>query len=515
MSGTVLLIAVLAPVLGAAAAVLLPGPAGRAAQAAAGLVGVGFAAAVIAGVLALFGAGVGSMGPLLGDPLALMLLNLVLGLSWLIQLYALRYLRGDSRQRWFAGWANALTASTAVLVCAGTVVWFALAWVAAGISLVLLLRTYPHLPQARQGVARTAASFVVADLALVLAVMVLVVIAGGDVPFGELGQVLAGLPVGAQLAIALGLVVAALARSGQLPFHTWLPATLAAPTPVSASLHAGVVNAGAILVIRFAEVIAGFESVMLIIFGCGAATLLYATAVRLVKPDVKGRLVASTAGQMGFMMMAVGLGAFAAAVFHLIAHALFKSALFLSAGTAVRVEATQRHWPHPEPRTRVRTAIAVTLGIVLPVAALTLALVVTAPEISPASLGLLGFLALTAGVAIHAGLARTLTVTTVATATVGVTALAVFYLGFLSLFGTELSPSTPVAGASPWLLLIPAAGLLALELASRPPRHPRGVHHTAYAWAVAAATIPPTGPVTPVPRPLTTAAVPSDGKAFS
>lgn len=460
------------------------------------VVGVGLAAAATTGVFASIGGWEPSAGPFTGDPLGLMMLNLVLGLSWLIQLYALRYLRGDARQAWFAVWTNLLTGSTAVMVCAGSVAWFAVGWVAAGFALVMLLATYAHLPQARQGVRRAGLSFAAGDIPLVLASAALVILAGGDVGWSELGATAERLPQPALWVLASAFVVAALARSAQLPFHRWLPATLSTPTPVSALLHAGVVNAGAIVLTRFAPLVGQVAVAMLIVFAFGAATLVYATALRLVKPDVKGRLVASTAGQMGYMMMAVGLGAFAAAVFHLIAHALFKSALFLGAGAGVRREAHQRSWPAPTRPTRAQSVLAIVVAVVVPVAALQAAKSLFAPEVSPASIALLGFVALTAGVALAAGLRRRLSGATLVLGLSGIITLLFLYVWFVNRFTAELSPDFVIETAPPWLLAIPALLLLSMEFIARSPDRARSLQRGLYAWALAESTVPP-APATP------------------
>ncbi|MBU3995654.1 NAD(P)H-quinone oxidoreductase subunit 5 [Promicromonospora umidemergens] len=498
MGSVVFTIAVTAPWVAVVVAALLPASTGTVARAAAWVTGTGAVAAVATGLLAVLGERPPSGGLWAGDPVAVLMLMLVLWLSAVIQVFAVRYLRGDLRQRWFAVWANALTGSTVVMVCAGTVVTFTVGWIAAGLCLVFLLNTYRSLPQARQGVRRAGLSFLIADAPLVVAVLILTLAVGGDVRLAQVGSVAGILPEGMVVAVALLLVVAALGRSAQFPFHRWLPSTLAAPTPVSALLHAGVVNAGAILVIRFSPLIAPVAVAMLVIFAAGAATLVYAAAVRLVKPDVKGRLVFSTAGQMGFMMMAVGLGAFAAAVFHLLAHALYKSALFLSAGTGVARHAEQRTWPAPEPSSRSRTVAAALLATTLTVAVLVAAKVVLAPQATPASLALLGFVAFTAVVAIAAGLRRTMTTATLTAAGIGLTVLGFFYVAFLGLFDSLISPAASMQPASPWLLLIPAALLLGLQWLARSPRTAGGMHRVLYMWALAESTVSPPTRIEPV-----------------
>src|SRR4029079_4545440 len=115
--------------------------------------------------------------------------------------------------------------------------------------------------------------------------------------------------------IAVLIVVAALSRSAQIPFHRWLPATLAAPTPVSALLHAGVVNGGGVLLVKLS--VLSTPPAAGIVIAAGTASMAYGAVLMLVKPDIKGALAYSTMAQMGFMMLTCGLGLWAAAVIHL------------------------------------------------------------------------------------------------------------------------------------------------------------------------------------------------------
>jgi NADH:ubiquinone oxidoreductase subunit 5 (subunit L)/multisubunit Na+/H+ antiporter MnhA subunit len=268
------------------------------------------------------------------DRLAVLLLALVLGVSALAQAFAGRYLSGDPRRAWFVAATGVLTSGSAVLVTAATLLTVAVAWTAAGIGLWLLLRTYPHLPAARDGAARALRAFAVGDAALWIAVVV-ATLRWGAVDLRQ-GAVAAAAGDRGWAAVVTGLlVVAALTRSAQVPWHRWLPATLAAPTPVSALLHAGVVNAGGVLLVRLDPVTQHAPGVMVAAVAAGAVTLVYGTAVMLVRPDVKGALAYSTMGQMGFMIMTAGLGWYAVTIFHIVAHGLYKAALFLGSGSAV------------------------------------------------------------------------------------------------------------------------------------------------------------------------------------
>jgi NADH:ubiquinone oxidoreductase subunit 5 (subunit L)/multisubunit Na+/H+ antiporter MnhA subunit len=460
-----------------------------AARLAAGLVAAGWVAVVVLAVIRLARPSADTTlknTPFHFDALALVMLLLVLGLSALIQFFAVRYLRGDVRQTWFVVSVNVLTASTAVLVCAATVLSFGLAWLAAGVSLVALLGTYPQLEQARDGVRKTAIRLVIADVFLVAAMMVIVVQAGGDVRLTALGPAVAGLPSGLGIIVVLCLVVPALARSSQVPFHGWLPATLAAPTPVSALMHAGVVNAGAILIVRFAPAIGESTPAMALIFCAGALTLAYASLVRLIKPDVKGRLVFSTMAQMGFMMLACGLGAFAAAVFHLVAHGLFKSTLFLGAGSGVAREANERHWPTRVAARWPRLAASAGLAVSVPIIAIVGARTVLAIELSPASQALQVFVVFTAAVALFALLTTHFSLESAIVGSLLITGLAFGYTVLVSLFDTLLQIAPAPQAVNAWWLLAPGVVVVALPLLSGLSRHPAG--RRLYALLLAAGT---------------------------
>ncbi|MCY7411470.1 MAG: hypothetical protein LH471_00245 [Salinibacterium sp.] len=427
------------------------------------------------------------------DWLAVMMLMLVLGLSTVIQFFAVRYLRGDARQVWFVVATNLVTASTALMVCASTVLGFGLAWLAAGASLVALLATYPHLVQARDGVRRTAARFVIGDVPLVIAVVILMVNEGGNVALADLGKASGSLTPALATVVALLVVIPALARSSQVPFHGWLPATLAAPTPISALMHAGVVNAGAILILRFSPAVGESIVAMTVVFCAGAITLVYASAVRLVKPDVKGRLVFSTMAQMGFMILACGMGAFAAAVFHLIAHGLFKSALFLGAGSGVAREASQRAWPVPEPTRWPRAAAAITAAVIVPIGAIMAARILLEVELSSASQGLQLFVVFTAALALGTTLWRHFSASTAILGGLAIIGLTFGYTALISIFETALGFG-PVPGAvNAWWLIIPGAALLALQLLLRTGRG-TSLSYRLYALALAAGTPTATTP---------------------
>ncbi len=374
---SVALVATVAAPLPAAVAALAAGsraprPIGVLGAAAAGLGLLGTVALTIAAAAGRpVHAALGSLS-LTADRLAVVLLLLVFGVSAIAQAYAVRYLAGDPRASWFTGGAGLLTFASAGLMTVDTLIGLAFFWTMAGAALCLLLATYWHLPAARDGVRRTVTAFVIGDLALWTAVVVATATWGRiDLRAIEPGQ-FSGAAVSV---VAILVVAAALSRSAQIPFHRWLPATLAAPTPVSALLHAGVVNAGGILLIRLAALTADDAARVLTIVA-GAATMAYGALIMLVKPDVKGALVNSTTAQMGFMILTCGLGLWAAAVIHLVAHGFYKATLFLSSGSAVA--AARRHEFAPPLRhvSRSRQAESAVTAVALTALALAAALAV-------------------------------------------------------------------------------------------------------------------------------------------
>lgn len=419
------------------------------------------------------------------DGLALIMLLLVLGLSAVIQFFAVQYMRGDVRQQWFVVTANLVTASTAVMVCASSILGFALTWLAAGASLIALLATYRHLPQGALGVRLTALRLSLGDLALMVAIAQIMIYAGGDVSFADLRDAIASQPTPLASAVVVLLVVPALARSSQVPFHGWLPTTLAAPTPISALMHAGVVNAGAILLLRFSPATGYSTLAMTLVFTAGMVTLIFASAVRLTKPDVKGRLVYSTMAQMGFMMLACGLGAYAAAVFHLVAHGLYKATLFLGAGSGVAREARERAWPA---RVRARAAqktAAITIAIIVAVGALASSRAVLAIELAPASQALQMFVVFTAALALATVLTTHFSPATVLGGGLAITALTFGYTALVAAFESVLDFTSSAGAGNPWWLAVGGITLIALQLIAGA-KKATGLNRRLYAFCLAA-----------------------------
>jgi NADH:ubiquinone oxidoreductase subunit 5 (subunit L)/multisubunit Na+/H+ antiporter MnhA subunit len=182
--------------------------------------------------------------------------------------------------------------------------------------------------------------------------------------------------------VAVLLTVAGISRSALVPVHQWLPSTIAAPTPVSALLHAGVVNGAGMLLVRLAPVFGASVTATHVAFAAGAVTACYATTVMLVRSDVKGNLAGSTAGQMGFMTVQVAIGALPAALLHIVGHGMYKASLFLGAGGSVT--AHYRHDQRPAPRVVARS-VRLVVALLVPAAALWAAYLVFDPDLSTAA----------------------------------------------------------------------------------------------------------------------------------
>ena len=461
--------------------------------------GLGFLGAVVLGI----GAGRGQLSALtVGgaglavDRLAAVLLLLIFGVSAVVQVFALRYLHGDPRASWFTGGAGLLTAASAGLATASTLIGLAVCWTLAGVALCLLLGTYWQLPDARGGVRRTAKAFLIGDLALWTAVG-LATAAWGRI---ELGEIDTGRFSGPVLpAVACLVVLAALSRSAQIPFHHWLPATLAAPTPVSALLHAGVVNAGGILLIRL-SMLANDDLARGLTILAGAATMIYGAVIMLVKPDIKGALAHSTAAQMGFMILTCGLGLWAATVIHLVAHGFYKATLFLSSGSAIARYRRQEALPPPDPRPARRhrwAHIAVAVGLPTLALAAGIAVVPIPPGEHAAEQALLIFAWVTGSTVTWGWFKHRAGFAGAVTAAGFLIPAAVGYVGIISVVSRYLTPALPPPGLSVttvWTITAAALGLLGILAALRRVPGVETFRRTLYAHALSAGHTPAARP---------------------
>jgi NAD(P)H-quinone oxidoreductase subunit 5 len=269
------------------------------------------------------------------DWISVSMLVLVALIGWVVLRYARVYLDGEARQGAFTGWLCATLAMVLLLVQAGHLVLFALAWFGTSLCLHHLLVFYPERAAAQRAARKKFVTARLGDIALVAAFGLLVAV----YDTGDIAAIarFAGEGTGgpAVVTAAALLALAALLKSAQFPTHGWLTEVMETPTPVSALLHAGVVNGGGFLLIRFADVMLLAPGVLAVLVLIGGFTALFGGLVMLTQPAVKTSLAWSTIAQMGFMILQCGLALFPLALLHILAHSLYKAHAFLASGSAV------------------------------------------------------------------------------------------------------------------------------------------------------------------------------------
>ena len=243
-------------------------------------------------------------------------------------------------------WLCAALACVMLMVTAGNLGLLVIAWIGTSMVLHRLLLFYPDRPAAQRAARKQAIVAWMSDGALLIAALLLWL--AHDT--GDIGTVLAEVrehgATPLDLAAAVFLGVAAVLKSAQFPLHGWLTEVMEAPTPVSALLHAGIVNAGGFVLIRFADLMLAAPGVLAALVMVGGLSALLGGLVMLTQPAVKTSLAWSTIAQMGFMLLQCGLGLFALALLHILAHSLYKAHAFLSSGGAVeRIAAAARPGP--------------------------------------------------------------------------------------------------------------------------------------------------------------------------
>ena len=329
------LIAWCAPVAYLLAAVYsAPGPVvGRAWFAAEAAAGAAFLAVAAAGVLSAWQFATAGQP---GDVAGLIVAALITTLGWIIVRFSARYLDGEPRQRTYIAALSFTLAAVVVVVLTQHLGVMVLAWMASSLGLHRLLTFYGARPGARAAAHKKFIASRAAELCL-LAALVLVYRETGTLYLDGISAHVAAagtLPAGLYAA-AFFVAVAVILKTAQLPVHGWIIQVMEAPTPVSALLHAGVVNLGGFVLIRMAMLLEGAPAVQGLLVAVGGLTALLAGLVMMTQVSIKVRLAWSTIAQMGFMIMECGLGLYELAFLHLIAHSLYKAHAFLTAGEAV------------------------------------------------------------------------------------------------------------------------------------------------------------------------------------
>lgn len=279
-------------------------------------------------------------------PLRAVMLVLVLGLAAVLLQFSRNYMAGESCYTGYFRWMLTTVAAVCLTVMANHLMLFVLGWASVSVSLHQLLTLYPERPRA---VLAAHKKFILARLAelCVLGAALLLSVAHDSFYIDHILQAVAAAPaltVNEQIAAWL-LGMAALIKCAQLPLHGWLIKVVEVPTPISALLHAGVINLGGFMLLVFAPLFARAELAQWwVLLVAGASTVL-SVLIMTTRISVKVRLAWSTSAQMGLMLMEIALGLYELALLHLIAHSLYKAHAFLSSGNAVNLHLEQQLLP--------------------------------------------------------------------------------------------------------------------------------------------------------------------------
>ncbi len=288
---------------------------------------------------------------ILMDPLTAIMLVVVSGVSLAVQIYSQGYMKGDPGYSRYFAFMSLFTASMLGLVLAGNIIQVYVFWELVGLSSYLLIGFWHDRPAAAAAAKKAFLVTRLGDVGFMLGILYLFMnreafTSQGLNPFDiadinlvAQGGELAGAPVvalGGSVVtwVALGIFAGAVGKSAQFPLHVWLPDAMEGPTPVSALIHAAtMVVAGVFLVARFFPLFEASTTAMAVVAAIGAFTAFFAATMGLVMYDIKRVLAYSTVSQLGYMMLALGVGAYEAAIFHLFNHAFFKALLFLGSGS--------------------------------------------------------------------------------------------------------------------------------------------------------------------------------------
>jgi NADH-quinone oxidoreductase subunit L len=272
---------------------------------------------------------------LLVDPLSVFMALIVSGVGALIVGYSIGYMRGTAEERRYFAYMALFVFSMLLLVLGGNFLLLLSGWGLVGLSSYLLIGFEHERPSAVAAAKKAFVMNAFGDAAMALALFLLVFRTGSLDFAGAFGGI-EGMSSTAVTLVALGLLAGAVAKSAQIPLHTWLPDAMEGPTPVSALIHAAtMVTAGVYLIVRAHPIFEAAEGIAYLAGGIGAVTLLAAGLIALVQTDVKRVIAYSTMSQIGYMFLAVGIGAYASGMFHLMTHAFFKALLFLAAGLVI------------------------------------------------------------------------------------------------------------------------------------------------------------------------------------
>jgi NADH-quinone oxidoreductase subunit L len=269
------------------------------------------------------------------DTLSSTMMLIVSGVGGLIVWYSMGYMKGDDEERRYFAYMSLFVFSMLLLVQAGNLLLLLVGWGLVGLASYLLIGFWHHKPEAVAAAKKAFVMNAIGDATLALG-LVLLIWETGTLTYLGVFEDVDSLSTTAVNLVALGLLGGAIAKSAQIPLHTWLPDAMEGPTPVSALIHAAtMVTAGVYLLVRASPIFEAAPDVQHLAAILGALTLLVAGVVALVQWDIKRVIAYSTMSQIGYMFLAAGIGAYGYAIFHLMTHAFFKALLFMSAGLVI------------------------------------------------------------------------------------------------------------------------------------------------------------------------------------
>ena len=269
------------------------------------------------------------------DTLSSTMMLIVSGVGGLIVWYSMGYMEGDDEERRYFAYMSLFVFSMLMLVQAGNFLLLLVGWGLVGLASYLLIGFWHHKPEAVAAAKKAFVMNAIGDATLALG-LVLLIWETGTLEYLGVFEDVDSLSTTTVNLVALGLLGGAVAKSAQIPLHTWLPDAMEGPTPVSALIHAAtMVTAGVYLLVRASPIFEAAPDVQHLAAILGAITLLVAGVIALVQWDIKRVIAYSTMSQIGYMFLAAGIGAYGYAIFHLMTHAFFKALLFMSAGVVI------------------------------------------------------------------------------------------------------------------------------------------------------------------------------------
>ncbi len=269
------------------------------------------------------------------DPLTCIMLLVVTGVGFLIHLYSVGYMHGEEGFTRFFTYMNLFMVSMLLLVMGNNYLVLFIGWEGVGLCSYLLIGYYYDRVSAAKAATKAFVVNRIGDAGFLLAIF-LVFANFHTLDYTEVFAKAGQLSTGMATAIALCLLVGAIGKSAQIPLYTWLPDAMEGPTPVSALIHAAtMVTAGVYMIVRNHVLYDMAPVAMTTVAVVGGLTALFAATIGLVQNDIKRVLAYSTVSQLGYMFLACGIGAYTAAIFHLMTHAFFKALLFLAAGSVI------------------------------------------------------------------------------------------------------------------------------------------------------------------------------------